>query len=71
MSRLTQESIPDTKNGDYQATYSYDAVSNRVQSVIDGVTTQYSYNQNDQLIQQGGTTYTYDADLIKTDTLSP
>ena len=61
LGRLTDESITDSKNGDYTASYTYDAVSNRVQSVIDGVTTQYSYDDNDQLIQQGGTTYTYNA----------
>ncbi len=60
LGRLTNEVIVDSKNGDYTASYSYDAVSNRVQSIIDGVTTQYTYDDNDRLTKQGGTTYTYD-----------
>src|SRR5690606_4098757 len=33
---------------------------NRTQSVIDGVTTRYSYDLNDRLLSAGNTTYTYD-----------
>ena len=36
-------------------------MSNRIEETVDGVTTQYTYDDNDRLIQQGGTTYTYDA----------
>jgi len=59
--RLTAENVTDAVNGDYNASYQYDAVGNRTQSVIDGVTTAYSYDANDRLTQQGGSTYTYDA----------
>ncbi len=59
--RLTSESISDAVNGDYTASYSYDAVGNRTQSVIDGVTTAYSYDENNRLTQQGGTVYSYDS----------
>ena len=60
LGRLTTETIEDSKNGDYTASYTYDGVGNRVQSIIDGVTTQYTYDENDRLTQQGGATYTYD-----------
>ncbi|CAA0121101.1 tRNA(Glu)-specific nuclease WapA [Halioglobus japonicus] len=59
--RLTSETIVDAVNGDYSAGYSYDAVGNRTQSVIDGLTTAYTIDANDRLTQQGGTVYTYDA----------
>jgi len=60
LSRVISEEITDAKNGDYSSTYTYDEVNNRVQSVIDGVTTQYNYDDNDRLTQQGGTLYSYD-----------
>ncbi len=59
--RLTDEVITDVLNGNYSANYQYDLVGNRTQSLIDGVTTAYTYDLNDRLLQQGGTTYTYDA----------
>jgi RHS repeat-associated protein len=36
-------------------------VGNRTYSIIDGVQTAYSYDNNDRLTQQGGTSYSYDA----------
>ncbi|MBT3011097.1 MAG: putative Ig domain-containing protein [Candidatus Thiodiazotropha sp. (ex Lucina pensylvanica)] len=59
--RLTSETITDSQNGDYSASYQYDAVGNRTYSTIDGVQTAYTYDDNDRLTQQGGTRYTYDA----------
>ncbi|MEW8525378.1 MAG: putative Ig domain-containing protein [Candidatus Thiodiazotropha endolucinida] len=59
--RLTSESITDSQNGDYSASYQYDGVGNRTYSTIDGVQTAYTYDANDRLTQQGGTRYTYDA----------
>ena len=59
--RLIHEEIADSVNGNYSATYQYDAVGNRRQEVVNGVTTAYQYDQNDWLLQTGGTTYTYDA----------
>jgi len=59
--RLGSEAITDTINGDYSASYQYDAVGNRTYETVDGVQTAYSYDANDRLIQQGGTSYTYDA----------
>ena len=58
--RMTSETITDSQNGNHQADYQYDAVGNRTQSIINGVTTAYTYDVNDQLVSQGGETYTYD-----------
>ncbi|MEW8150669.1 MAG: polymorphic toxin-type HINT domain-containing protein [Candidatus Thiodiazotropha endolucinida] len=58
--RLTGETISDSVNGDYSAVYQYDWVGNRTGSTIDGVQTVYTYDRNDRLTQQGGTSYTYD-----------
>ncbi len=58
--RLVAESITDSVNGDYSATYEYDLVGNREYETVDGVQTAYTYDFNDRLVQTGGTTYTYD-----------
>ncbi|MES9863933.1 MAG: polymorphic toxin-type HINT domain-containing protein [Candidatus Thiodiazotropha sp. LLP2] len=58
--RLTGETITDSQNGNYSASYQYDGVGNRTYSTIDGVQTAYTYDDNDRLIQQGGTSYIYD-----------
>ncbi|WP_020405643.1 tandem-95 repeat protein [Hahella ganghwensis] len=59
--RLTKDQINDPVNGDYVAEYQYDKVGNRTYSIIDGVHTAYSYDDNDRLTRQGGVTYVYDA----------
>jgi len=41
--------------------YSYDNVGNRVTKNVGGVVTNYTYNAADQLLTEGGLTYTYDA----------
>ncbi|MGH1429411.1 MAG: Ig-like domain-containing protein, partial [Arenicella sp.] len=58
--RLTSESITDAINGNHSAAYTYDSVGNRTFEVVNGVSTAYTYNDNDWLQQTGGTTYTYD-----------
>jgi RHS repeat-associated protein len=58
--RLTDETIKDAINGSYRANYQYDWVGNRTYETVDGVSTAYSYDLNDRLTSQGGTTYTYD-----------
>jgi len=58
--RLTIEAIVDPINGDHDAAYQYDQVGNRIESIINGVTTAYTYDDNDRLTQQGGETFTYD-----------
>ncbi len=45
---------------DYSANYQYDWVGNRTYETVDGVSTAYSYDLNDRLTSQGGTTYSYD-----------
>jgi RHS repeat-associated protein len=42
--------------------YTYDAAGNRVKTVINGVTTNYSINNRNEYTTVGGTTYQYDAD---------
>ena len=58
--RLTDEVITDPINGNYTASYTFDKVGNRVASTINGVSTVYTYDNNDRLIQEGGEVYTYD-----------
>ncbi|MCU7841781.1 MAG: hypothetical protein KZQ94_20695, partial [Candidatus Thiodiazotropha sp. (ex Troendleina suluensis)] len=74
--RLTSESITDSQNGNYSASYQYDGVGNRTYSTIDGVQTAYTYDDNDRLTQQGGTSYTYDnngntlSEILDTNTIT-
>ena len=42
--------------------YVYDAVGNRVRTVINGVTTEYTTNNLNQYVQVGTAQYTYDRD---------
>ena len=58
--RLKKETITDPINGNYQGEYTYDEVSNRIYSIVNGVETAYSYDNNDRLSQQGGVHYSYD-----------
>lgn len=58
--RLTSETVTDPQNGNYSATYRYDWAGNRVYSIVNGVHTEYRYNDNDQLQTQGGVSYVYD-----------
>jgi len=58
--RLTDETITDPVNGNYTARYGFDKVGNRITSTINGVTTNYTIDNNDRLTQEGGEVYTYD-----------
>ena len=58
--RLTGDNIVDPINGNHNATYEYDEVGNRIYETVNGVQTQYTIDNNDRLIQQGGTSYQYD-----------
>jgi RHS repeat-associated protein len=61
--RLTDEIIKaniDATQIDYSANYQYDWVGNRTYEAVDGVQTVYSYDLNDRLTSQGGSTYSYD-----------
>lgn len=67
--RLTGETITDSNNGNYSATYRYDWVGNRTYSIVNGVHTSFAYNDNDQLESQGGVSYTFDDNgNLKTET---
>ena len=59
LGRLTQETVVDS-SGTHVTEYSYDANSNRLSKTVDGVVTNYTYNEINQLVQAGNTTYTYD-----------
>lgn len=59
--RLTDESITDPVNGNHQSSYQYDAVGNRTYETVNSVQTSYIYDDNDRLLQSGGTRYGYDA----------
>ena len=59
--RLQTESISDTINGNHNASYQYDRVGNRTISIINGVTTAYGYDNNDQLLTAGAINYQYNA----------
>ncbi len=59
--RLTSETITDAVNGNHQASYTYDAVGNRLTSQINGTSAVYAYDNNDRLSQAGGIPYDYDA----------
>ncbi len=61
VNRLTGETITNDPNGiNTTTTYTYDLVGNLITKTVDGVTTTYTYNKNDQLINQGSSTFTYD-----------
>jgi len=47
---------------DQDLTYVYDAVGNRIRTIINGVTTEYSTNNMNQYTAVGTATYGYDAD---------
>ncbi|MGH1540586.1 MAG: Ig-like domain-containing protein [Arenicella sp.] len=59
--RMTSEVITDAVNGNHSSSYQYDKVGNRTYETVNGVQTQYTIDDNDRLLQTGGTTFTYDA----------
>jgi RHS repeat-associated protein len=63
--RLTGEAIVDATNGNRTSAYVYDKVGNRQTKTVNGVTTVYTYDANDRLLNEkvGGVVtvaYTYD-----------
>jgi RHS repeat-associated protein len=63
--RLTEEAIVDGVNGNRTSGYTYDNVGNRLTKTVNGVTTTYSYDGNDRLLNEkvGGAIvaeYSYD-----------
>ena len=59
LGRLVKETVEDS-TGTHVSQYTYDANSNRLSKTVDGVVTNYTYNEINQLVQAGNTTYTYD-----------
>ena len=60
--RLESEEVIDSSNTvTHTANYQYDKTGNRIQGIVNGITTAYTYDDNDRLTQQGGENYTYDA----------
>ena len=60
MYKLIKEIISDPGAGTTMITYTYDAVGNRFTKTENGITTTYTYDDNDRLIQEGDITYSYD-----------
>jgi RHS repeat-associated protein len=58
--KLIEEKITDTTAGNRTIDYSYDAVGNRLVKVDNGITTNYTYDENYRLLSEGSNTYTYD-----------
>ena len=58
--RLTGETIADTEAGNHSASFRYDAVSNRIADTVNGVSSTYTYDDNDRLISHGFNAYSYD-----------
>lgn len=59
--RLLAEQITDPLNGNINSQYSYDRVGNRLTQDTNGAVVNYSYDDNDRLLQKGAITYAYDA----------
>ena len=58
--RLIEERISDPALGNRTIGYSYDPVGNRLTKTDNGVSTEYSYDDNDRLLTESGYAYTYD-----------
>jgi len=61
LNRLTQEKITDPVHGDEIISYTYDAVGNRLSRIDASGVANYTYDDNDRLLDDGTYTYTYDA----------
>ena len=61
LNRLTSEVVSNDPHGnDTSTSFEYDAVGNLIAKTVDGVTTNYAYNANDQLTVQDAAIFTYD-----------
>jgi len=59
--RLVEEDITDPVLGNETISYTYDPVGNRLSKTDASGTTNYTYDANNRLLAEDGTTYTYDA----------
>ena len=60
MHKLLKEMISDPVTGTTVIEYSYDAVGNRLRKIENGVSTTYTYDDNNRLIAEGDIIYAYD-----------
>jgi YD repeat-containing protein len=60
--QLTQAEFVSDSLPNKSISYVYDAVGNRIQEIVDSVTTNYTINEMNQYEQVGNTTYSYDDD---------
>ena len=58
--KLTQEDIDDPDFGLRTISYIYDDVGNRLTKTDNGVSTTYTYDDNDRLLTEDGIEYSYD-----------
>lgn len=59
--RLTRETVADPVHGGFSAEYQHDRVGNRIAADINGVSSTYTYDDNDRLTAHGSARYTYDS----------
>jgi len=59
--RLTGESIAEPAHGTSSTTWTYDKVGNRLTEQHNGIVGTFTYDNNDRLLSDAGSTYTYDA----------
>ena len=57
---LTLETVNDSVTGTQVTSYTHDLVGNWLTQTVDGVTTNYQYNNNNQLVLEGAVAYSYD-----------
>lgn len=64
--RLVKETVTDS-DGTTVTEYTYDRNSNRLTKTVDGVMTEYTYNELNQLVSETGISYEYDlnGNLVK------
>ena len=65
--KLIKEVVIENGKVTLTASYSYDAVGNRLTKTENNITTNYSYDKNNRLLKEGNISYTYDnvGNLIK------
>ena len=65
--KLIKEVVTENGKVTLTASYSYDAVGNRLTKTENNITTNYTYDKNNRLLKEGNISYTYDnaGNLIK------
>ena len=57
---LIKEVVTENGKVTLTASYSYDAVGNRLTKTENNITTNYTYDKNNRLLKEGNISYTYD-----------